>query len=529
MTTGPRLRFAPSPTGPLHIGGARTALYNWAAARALGGSFILRIEDTDRARSTDESLQIILEGMSWLGLDWDEGPERDGSGGGEHGPYFQTERLEKYRAAADRLIASGHAYECFATPEEVEEGRQALVAAGKSPMYDRRHRDLSDDDRARLREERGPGSLRFRMPLDQEWTIEDLCKGPLSINLKELDDWVMVRPDGMPTYNFACVVDDADMSISHVVRGDEHTMNGFKQSVLFDALGETAPRYAHIPLILSKSGKKLSKRDAVTNLLEYRELGFLPDALFNYIALLGWSFSGDQDVFSREEFLERFKIEDIHSGGAKFDDQKLRWMNGDRIRKLDRSQFLEALRPYLDGTFGDRVVEEGLFDSASAFLQNLCACYQERAELLSEVGPQLGWVFGREVELDDGALKKAKKAPAEAKGWLEEYAARLEALDLPASDPSARGAVDEVFHLPTSDDSSAAEGAPCLGPKQIEADLRAFAEEREIPFGKLVHPLRAGLSGTTRGPGLADIVFLLGKDHAVARLRALASRLPIEG
>src|SRR5262245_24814052 len=266
----PRLRFAPSPTGPLHLGGARTAMYNWAAARAMGGAFLLRIEDTDQARSSEASLQSILAGLRWLGIDWDEGPEK----GGDYGPYFQTERLELYRVYADRLLASGHAYRCYATPEEVEEGRRALEAAGQRPMYDRRHRALTDQGRARFEAEGRVASLRYRMPLEGTVTIPDLCKGDVEVELVELDDWVMLRPDGMPTYNFACVVDDLEMRISHVVRGDEHFVNGVKQTVLFEALGAPPPRYAHIPLILGKDGKKLSKRDATTNLLDYRDLGY---------------------------------------------------------------------------------------------------------------------------------------------------------------------------------------------------------------------------------------------------------------
>lgn len=512
MTSRPRLRFAPSPTGPLHLGGARTALYNWAAARALGGDFLLRIEDTDRARSTDESLRIILEGLRWLGIQWDEGPDV----GGDRGPYLQTERLDLYRSYADRLVAAGFAYECFATPEEVEEGRQRLQAEGKRPMYDRRHRDLSDAERAALRAERGPGSLRFRMPLDQEWTLPDLCKGEVRVNLAELDDWVMVRPDGMPTYNFACVVDDLEMGITHVVRGEEHLMNGFKQAVMFDALGAEAPLYAHIPLILGKGGKKLSKREADVNILDYRAKGYLPDAVFNYITLLGWSYSGDQDVFTRDEMLAKFRIEDIGKSGSKFDEEKLRWMNGDYVRRLDRAAFVAAGRPYV----GD-AVPQAAFEGQPGFVANAFACYQERVELLSELPERLGWIFGETVELDDAAQKNLAKHE-DSKGWLAAYADLLEAADLPASYPADRAAADAAFALPSVADQAAPDAAPCDGPAQIEASARAFCEERGIKFGHFVHPIRAALTGTNKGPGLFDCVFLLGKERAVARLRAQA-------
>jgi glutamyl-tRNA synthetase len=510
MTSRPRLRFAPSPTGPLHLGGARTALYNWAAARALGGDFLLRIEDTDRARSTDESLRIILEGLRWLGIQWDEGPDV----GGDHGPYLQTERLDLYRSYAERLVAAGCAYECFATPEEVEEGRQRLQAEGKRPMYDRRHRDLSDDERAALRAERGPGSLRFRMPLDQEWTLPDLCKGDVRVNLAELDDWVMVRPDGMPTYNFACVVDDLEMGITHVVRGEEHLMNGFKQAVMFDALGAVAPLYAHIPLILGKGGKKLSKREADVNILDYRAKGYLPDAVFNYITLLGWSYSGDQDVFTRDEMLAKFRIEDIGKSGSKFDEEKLLWMNGDYVRRLDRQAFVAAGRPYVG-----EAVPQGAFDEQPAFVANAFACFQERVEVLSDLADRLGWIFSQGVELDDAAQKNLAKHE-DAKRWLSEYADVLEASDLPASYPADRAAADANFVLPSAADQAAPAQPPCDGPAQIEAAARAFCEERGIKFGHFVHPVRAALTGTNKGPGLFDCVFLLGKEQAVSRLRA---------
>jgi glutamyl-tRNA synthetase len=510
MTRRPRLRFAPSPTGPLHLGGARTALYNWAAARAMGGDFLLRIEDTDRARSSDASLRIIVEGLRWLGLDWDEGPDV----GGPFGPYLQTERLEIYRRYAERLVAAGHAYECFATPDEVEEGRQRLAAEGRRPMYDRRHRDLHEDERKALRAERGPGSLRFRMPLDRDWRLDDLCKGEVAINLAELDDWVMVRPDGMPTYNFACVVDDLEMQITHVVRGEEHLMNGFKQAVMFEALGAEAPRYAHIPLILGKGGKKLSKREADVDILDYRRKGYLADAVFNYITLLGWNFSGDRDVFSRDEMLGRFRIEDIGKSGSKFDEDKLRWMSGDYVRRLELGAFVAAARPFVADA-----IPAAAFDGHSGLCQNLLACYRERVELLSELPDKVGWLFADAVVLDEAAQKNLAKFP-DAGAWLAAYADLLEASDLPESYPFDRSAADAAVALPTRAEAGVPVGGPCMAPSDLEQQARAFCEERGIKFGNFVHPVRAALTGTNKGPGLFDCVFLLGKGRAVQRLRA---------
>ncbi len=505
----PRLRFAPSPTGPLHLGGARTALYNWAAARAMGGQFLLRIEDTDRARSTDESLQIILEGLRWLGVDWDEGPET----GGDHGPYFQSQRLDLYAKYAEKLLDTGWAYKCYATPEEVAEGRERLQAEGKRPMYDRRHRDITDEQRAELEAEGRKASLRFRMPLDEVRQLDDLSKGVVEVNLQELDDWVLMRPDGMPTYNFACVVDDHEMGITHVVRGEEHLMNGFKQLVLFGALGLEAPRYAHIPLILGKNGKKLSKRDAVTNILDYRDQGYLPEAIFNYIAMLGWGFSGDQDLFTAEEMVERFQIKDIGSGGAKFDDEKLAWMAGDYVRRTPIADLVDRARPWLEQT-----VPSEAFDTHRGLIENVVSCYQERVKILSELPEKVAFAFTTgTLELDADAQKKLKKQE-DAPQWLSAYADLLEKSDLPPSYPHDRAAADAAVRLP-SDPEKPVSDAPCMTPAEIEQQCRAFAGEHGIKFGQLVHPIRASLSGTTKGAGLFDLVFLLGRETCVARLR----------
>ncbi len=515
-----RLRFAPSPTGPLHIGGARTALYNWAAARAAKGQFLLRIEDTDRARSSEDSLRIILEGLSWLGLDWDEGPDV----GGPHGPYFQTERLELYRGYAARLLEAGSAYHCYATPEEVEEGRQALAAAGKRPMYDRRHRDLTDAERAAFAAEGRTPSLRFRMPLDEAVVLDDEVKGPVSVNLEELDDWVMVRPDGMPTYNFACVVDDIEMRITHVVRGDEHFMNGVKQLVLYRALDAQPPRFAHIPLILGPDGKKLSKRDAQTNLLDYRDQGYPPEALFNYIALLGWAYSGDRDRFTAAEMVERFDLAKISTGGAHFDHTKLRALCGHYVREMTPAELVDRARPWLAEA---AAVPEAAFASHAGLVRNAVACYQERVELFGELPPAVAYVFADTLEFDEAAQKNLRKH-GDARKWLSAYAEHLTTLALPPSYPSDRGAADDGVTLPTPKEGAPEDG-PFVTPKALETDARTFAERLGVKFGHLVHPVRAALSGTNKGPGLFDIVYLLGAERTVARLRAAAGAAAAAG
>ncbi|MBL8748559.1 MAG: glutamate--tRNA ligase [Planctomycetes bacterium] len=510
----PRLRFAPSPTGPLHLGGARTAMYNWAAARAMGGAFLLRIEDTDQARSTDASLQIILAGLRWLGIDWDEGPEK----GGDFGPYFQMQRLPLYRAAADRLLASGHAYRCYCSSERIEAVREAQKAAKSSFLgYDGHCRQLTDAQRTDFERQGVVPNVRFRMPEGRALRVHDLILGDVDVNTKDFDDWVMLRPDGVPLYNFACVVDDIGMKITHVVRGNEHFQNGIKQRLLFEALGHECPQFAHIPLILNAEGKKLSKRDADTNMLDYRDKGFPPEAVFNYIALLGWGFSADRDVFSRDEMVQAFRIDGIGKSGAKFDEEKLRWMCGEYVRRWSPAECLERATPWLQS-----VVPANAFAAHRAWLQNVLACYQERVALLAEFAAKVAWCFA-DPAMDEAAQKNLAKDPA-ACDWLRGYADVLAASNAPASFPAPRGAVDTQVVLPTKKDGAPV-AAMCDTPAQIEAACRAFTERIGVKFGSFVHPVRAALTGTDKGPGLFDVVFLLGKDTSVRRLRAAADSI----
>lgn len=517
MARTPRLRFAPSPTGPLHLGGSRTALYNWAAARAMGGTFLLRIEDTDRARSSEQWLESILDGLRWLGLDWDEGPDV----GGEYGPYFQSQRLHLYRSYAERCLEAGVAYRCYATPEEVEEGRKALAARGQKPMYDRRHRDLTEEQRARFEAEGRRPSLRFRMPLEGKVTLRDLIRGESEIDLAELDDWVMVRPDGMPTYNFACVVDDLEMGITHVVRGEEHFLNSVKQLLLYRVFEAEPPAFAHLPLILGKDGKKLSKREAATNVLDYRDAGYPADAVFNYIALLGWGFSGDRDLFTREEMIERFRLENVGKAGARFDEEKLRALCGAYVRAMSIEDLVEATRPFLVRA---GVVPREAYRTHPGLLRNAVACYQERIQIYGELPQRLAWLFQEVLEFDAAARKNLARHE-EAPRWLEAYAAELEERSPPPSYPADRGDADDRVRLPTRTSGGCAPeecGLAWLSPRQLEQRARALAEGLNAPFGRFVRPVRAALTGTDRGPGLFDVVFLLGKERAVARLRAAA-------
>ncbi len=481
----------------------------------MGGTFVLRIEDTDRARSTDESLQIILEGLRWLGIDWDEGPDC----GGDYGPYFQMQRLERYRQASEQLLAGGHAYSCYCTPERIDAVREQQKAAKSSFLgYDGHCRDLSAEQRAEFESQGIVPNLRFRMPRDRVMKVHDLIRGESDIELRQLDDWVMVRPDGVPLYNFACVVDDIDMKITHVVRGEEHKMNGVKQLLLFEALGQEAPQYAHIPLILNMQGGKLSKRDpGVMSVLEYRDQGYPPAAIFNAIALLGWGFSADRDIFTRDEMIEVFRIESVGKSGAKFDEQKMRAICGDYIRRMSPRECLEAASPWLGDAASAALAEQ------PHYVENVVACYQERVQLYSEFADKIGWCFAELSGYDAGAEKGLRKH-ADARMWLTAYAEALTSLDLPPSYPEDRRAADEAVRLPSQKDAPEPDVA-CASPAAIEAHCRAFAEQHGVKFGHLVQPVRAALTGSDKGPGLFDVVFLLGATRAAQRLHRAADWL----
>ena len=321
-----RTRFAPSPTGYLHLGGARTALFNWAYARRHGGKFILRIEDTDLERSTQESEQAIFDAMRWLGLDWDEGP------------FFQMKRLDRYREVGEQLLAKGLAYRDYTSKEELEAMREAQLARGEKPRYDRRWRDSSATPPAGV-----TPVLRFKNPLEGEVTWNDIVKGPITVSNEELDDLVLLRADGVPTYNYGVVIDDIDMAITHVIRGDDHVNNTPRQINLYRALGAELPLFGHVPMILGHDGQRLSKRHGAVSVMQYKEDGFLPDAMVNYLARLGWS-HGDEEVFSREQLVQWFDLEHVSKSPARWDPEKLRWMNGEYLRRMPDADLVENLK-----------------------------------------------------------------------------------------------------------------------------------------------------------------------------------------
>lgn len=473
MSSAPRVRFAPSPTGYLHVGGARTALFNWLYARQTGGTFVLRIEDTDRDRSSDEMTAAILEGMTWLGLNWDEGP------------YHQADGFDRHRQDVDRLLASGAAYRCFCTADELQARRDAAEKATGpgSYRYDRRCSLLSADEVERRVAAGDPFSVRFRVPAG-ETSWDDIVHGETTFRNADLDDFIILRTDGTPIYNLAVVSDDIEMRITHVMRGDDHLSNTPRQILLYRALGAPEPRFAHLPMILGPDGKRLSKRHGATAVGEYRNLGILPQALMNFLALLGWNPGDDQEVMQEHELIARFSLERILKKSAVFDPEKLEWMNGQHIQLLSAHEIVALMAPQL--------IAEGL--TTAEELDDRADWFAEIADLLRTRGRTIGALvdqtrifLAQEVEYDEQAVAKGWKDAAEVEQRLSLADRTLQAVEN-------------------------------WEPETIEASLRAAAESEGVGFGKLVHPLRLALTGTLASPGIDKVVWLLGKELVSARI-----------
>jgi glutamyl-tRNA synthetase len=474
-----RTRFAPSPTGYLHIGGVRTALYSWLFARKHGGKFILRIEDTDKERNTPEAVAAIFDGMRWAGLDWDEGPDV----GGALGPYRQTERLALYREFADKLLAQGHAYRCYATNEEKEAARAAFVAAGGKAegfVFESPWRERSDGDPAK------PHVIRFRTPKTGATGWTDLVRGPIEIPNRELQDFVLVRGDGIPLYNFACVVDDLTMRISHVVRGEEHIINTAPQKLMYQALGAEPPLFAHCPVILAQNGQKLSKRHAAVSVSEYREQGYLPDAMLNYLVRLGWS-HGDQEIFSRAELIQKFDFDHVGAGGAKYDLKKLAAVQGEHLRMLPAARIAELALPFVHA--------RGL--EVSADDPRLTPAFESvrvRASTLADAAERIDFYFRAEPVFDEPSKKK----------FL-----------VPQAAPHLAG-LAEVF----------AQSEP-FSAQSLEERTNAWLSAQGIAMKDVAQAARVALTGRSAAPGLFEIAAVLGRAESVRRLnqgRALAER-----
>ena len=459
-----RVRFAPSPTGYLHIGGVRTALFNWLFARHAGGVFALRIEDTDRERSTPDAIQAILDGMKWVGLDWDEGP------------IYQTERLPLYKEQAERLLAAGKAYLCYCTEEELEVRRKEALARKELPQYDGRCRRRSGSPPPGI-----PPVVRFVTPQTGQTTVHDLIKGDVSFDNAQLDDLIIVRSNGMPTYNFGAVVDDAQMKITHVIRGDDHLNNTPRQILLYRALGYEPPQFGHLSMILGMDKVKLSKRHGATAVLEYQEAGYMPEALVNYLVRLGWSY-GDQEVFSLQEMIEKFSLENITKSPAAFDPEKLLWLNGHYLRHADAKRVAGLLIPLLR----KQGVLNGEAQPDSAWLEKLVLALRERSQTLVEMADKAALFFQESVMMDQEAAEKFLTM-----------------------------AIQPVFAKLIG----VLEGLSSFEHDVLEQGFKSVLAETGLSMSKLAQPVRVALTGGTVSPGIFDVMALLGRDRTLARLK----------
>jgi len=469
----------------MHIGNLHTALFEWLFARHHGGRFVLRIEDTDEARHTPEAVAVIYEGLRWLGLDWDEGPDV----GGPYGPYVQSERIEIYRAYLDRLLQQGLAYECFCTPEELEQQRESLRARGLPPRYEGRCRTLTEREKAERRARGLPACLRFRTPETGQTVIRDLIQGEVVYDNALLGDPVIGKTSGFPTYHFAVVVDDFEMRITHVIRAAEHLGNTQIHLLLQQALGFPSPQYAHLPLILGEDRSKLSKRHGAVSVMDYAERGFLPEAMFNFLALLGWSPGGTEEILSREEIIRRFSLEGCSSSPSVFDLSKAEWMNSQYMKAMSGEEIAARLLPYLrkEGLFEENPTPERM-----AWLAQVADLMKERAPLLTTFTTWARYFFTDDYEYDRKAREK----------WLTK----------PDTPPTLRALADRLERV---GDWSA---------ESLEAEVRALAQELGVSAGQVIHPCRAAVTGTTVGPSLFHLLALLSPQDVVHRLRRAADQ-----
>jgi len=467
-----RVRFAPSPTGYLHIGGARTALYNWLFAKANKGVFILRIEDTDRTRSTEEAVKAILDGLEWLGIDWNEGPDV----GGDFGPYFQTERLKTYTEWADKLLKEGKAYYCFCTPEELAEQRRIAAERKEAPKYNAKCRKLSKADAEKQLKAGKVPVIRFRLPETGVTKVHDLIRGDVNFENEVLDDFVIIKSDGFPTYNFAAVVDDHLMMITHVIRGDDHLSNTPRQILLYKAFGLTPPTFAHIPMIMGQDKARLSKRHGATSVIEYKDLGYLPEAVVNYIARLGWGYK-DQEIFTIEELIEKFTVEKVQKTSAIFDFAKLNWLNSQYIKGLSADSLISHVMPFIENAYPgmDKV-----------YAEKVIKCFHDRMKTFVEIVTLSEYFFNDDYKMDPEAKEKYIDKPG-----VKDIIVKLKD-KLSKTTPFTRD--------------------------NIEVSFKGLAEQLKVKLGEVIHPARALLTGRTESPGIYDVVEVLGKEKTIKRL-----------
>ncbi|MEU6980576.1 MULTISPECIES: glutamate--tRNA ligase [unclassified Streptomyces] len=488
MANAIRVRFCPSPTGNPHVGLVRTALFNWAFARHNQGTFVFRIEDTDAARDSEESYQQLLDSMRWLGFTWDEGPEI----GGPHAPYRQSQRMDVYRDVAERLIAGGYAYDCYCTAEELDERREAARAAGRPSGYDGHCRDLTAEQKQAYEAEGRSHIVRFRMP-DEATTFTDLVRGEITVQAENVTDYGIVRANGAPLYTLVNPVDDALMEITHVLRGEDLLSSTPRQIALYKALIELGvakeiPAFGHLPYVMGEGNKKLSKRDPQASLNLYRERGFLPEGLLNYLSLLGWSFSADQDVFSIEDMVEKFDIADVNANPARFDLKKAESINADHIRMLDVKDFAEACEPWLAAPHANWAPED--FDRTA--WEAIAPYAQTRVTVLSDITANVDFLFLKEPVLDEASWAKAMKEGSDA--LLVTAREKLDAADW--SDPES-----------------------------LKNAVLTAGEAHGLKLGKAQAPVRVAVTGRTVGLPLFESLQILGKDKTLARVDAALAKL----
>lgn len=458
-----RVRFAPSPTGFLHLGGVRTALFNWFFARHHGGKFILRIEDTDVSRSTEESIQVILQGLRWLGLDWDEGP------------YRQTSRQAIYLDYIEKLLQFGHAYHCYCSPEELDKRRKEALAHKEKPKYDGKCRRLQDSPAGK------PSVVRFKSPTEGHTVVNDLLRGEISFNNAELDDFIILRSDSTPTYNFCVVVDDTDMRISHVIRGDDHLTNTPRQVTLYNALGVTPPAFAHLSMILGQDRARLSKRHGATSVLEYQQMGYLPEAVVNYMVRLGWS-HGDKEIFSSDEIIEHFTLENINLSAAVFNPDKLLWLNSHYIKNYNPSKLAELLIPFL---LKAGISQEEI-EINRAKLPEVVKSLQERSKTMMEMADSARFFLSERLNYQAEAAGKFLKPKAIT--YFQKLLDYLREID-------------------------------GLSPEGIESVFQKICTEEGVKLGEVAQPVRVALTGSHSSPGIFEVIAIMGKDKTIRRLQ----------
>uniref|UniRef100_UPI004027D2CD glutamate--tRNA ligase n=1 Tax=Dialister sp. TaxID=1955814 RepID=UPI004027D2CD len=476
-----KVRFAPSPTGPFHIGGARSALFNWLVARHADGTFLVRIEDTDLKRSTKESEENIKDSLKWLGMNWDEGIDV----GGPHGPYRQTERLDLYKKEVQRLLDEGKAYYCYCSAEELEKSRKAQLDAGKTPIYDEHCRHLTEEEKAKYEAEGRKPVVRLKVRKDGVFAFDDMVRGHVEFQAAGVGDFIIMKSDGIPVYNFAVVIDDAFMEVTHVIRAEEHLSNTPRQLAIYEALGYKPPKFGHISLILGEDHKKMSKRHGATSVTEYRNMGYLPEAVVNYLALLGWTPKGEQEIFTEEELIKQFSMKRVSSNDAVFDINKLNWINFQYMKKLDADQLYALIVPFLvKAGYVDAAVSEEKKD----WLKKVIWFMKDHIYFAGQAADELKFFFEDMPALTDEAILSIMKA--ETSGKL------------------LKAFIEDLKALPSFDQDA------------IKKCFNACMKAQGIKGKAAYEPTRIALTGVTQGPGMFEMMELFGREKTMDRLEA---------